>query len=62
MPTTPKTSASPKPAAPAKDAMALLKADHEEVSGLFAEYERTRSVMVFTAIISKKISPSCNSC
>ena len=42
-----KTTASPK-AAPAskgsKDAIALLKADHEAVSHLFAEYEKTRSV------------------
>jgi hemerythrin superfamily protein len=27
-----------------KDAIALLKADHEEVNNLFAEYEKTRSV------------------
>ena len=26
-----------------KDAIALLRADHKEVSGLFAEYEKTRS-------------------
>ena len=53
MPTTPKTSASPKPAAPAKDAIALLKADHEEVSGLFAEYERTRSVNNKKALVAE---------
>ena len=27
-----------------QDAIALLRADHKEVSGLFAEYEKTRSV------------------
>ena len=36
---------SPEKAKPApKDAIALLKADHEAVSQLFAEYEKTRSV------------------
>jgi hemerythrin superfamily protein len=42
--TTSKTVA-PEKAKPApKDAIALLKADHEAVSQLFAEYEKTRSV------------------
>lgn len=48
---TPKTSAAPRSsstlsassAAPAKDAIALLKADHEAVSGLFDSYEKTHS-------------------
>ena len=40
--TKPVASEKSKPAA--KDAIALLKADHEAVSQLFAEYEKTRSV------------------
>ena len=39
----PKASASAKNPAAAKDAIALLKADHEAVSGLFAEFEKTDS-------------------
>ena len=39
-----KPSSAPKTAAVAKDAIALLKADHEDVSHLFAEFEKTRSV------------------
>ena len=38
-----KTAAAKTPA-PAKDAIALLKADHEAVSHLFDEFEKTRSV------------------
>ena len=41
--TTPKTAA-PRKAPVPKDAISLLKADHEAVSQLFAEYEKTRSV------------------
>ena len=39
-----KTAASDKAKPTPKDAIALLKADHEAVSQLFAEYEKTRSV------------------
>lgn len=42
MTTTTKTSPTPKAAAP-KDAIELLRADHKAVSGLFADYEKTRS-------------------
>ena len=38
-----KTTAPDKPKAAPKDAIALLKADHEAVSQLFTEYEKTRS-------------------
>ena len=34
-----------KPAAPPKEAIALLRADHKLVSGLFAEYEKARSAV-----------------
>jgi hemerythrin superfamily protein len=44
MTTTTKTSAPSKSKAAAKDAIAMLKADHEAVSKLFAEYDKTRSV------------------
>ena len=38
--TTPKTAAAAKSATVAKDAIALLKADHEAVSQLFSEFEK----------------------
>ena len=41
----------PKPAP--KDAIALLKADHEAVSHLFAEYEKTRSVPNKKALVAE---------
>lgn len=42
--TTPtKTAAAPKNTTEAKDAIALLKADHKAVSSLFADYEKTDS-------------------
>jgi len=42
--TTPtKTTAAPKNTTEAKDAIALLKADHKAVSSLFADYEKTDS-------------------
>ena len=37
----------------AKDAIALLKADHEAVSQLFAEYEKTRSVPNKKALVAE---------
>ena len=42
--TTTKRKTEPKVSAP-KDAIALLKADHEAVSQLFDEYEKTRSLL-----------------
>lgn len=36
-----------------KDAIALLKADHEAVSELFAEYEKTRSVPNKKALVAQ---------
>jgi hemerythrin superfamily protein len=45
---------SPEKAKPApKDAIALLKADHEAVSQLFAEYEKTRSVPNKTTLVAE---------
>ena len=41
MATLTKPPTTPKPSAAAKDAIALLKADHVAVSGLFADYEKT---------------------
>lgn len=54
MTTTTKTSATPKktPAA-AKDAIALLKADHAAVSGLFADYEKTDSTKKKKALVAE---------
>lgn len=43
MTTATKTTATPKTPAAAKDAIALLRADHGTVSGLFADYEKTES-------------------
>lgn len=46
--------ASPSKAKPAtKDAIALLKADHEAVSALFAEFEKTRSVSNKKALVAE---------
>jgi hemerythrin-like domain-containing protein len=46
--------ASPDKAKPApKDAIALLKAEHEAVSQLFAEYEKTRSVPNKKALVAE---------
>ena len=36
-----------------KDAIALLKADHEAVSELFAEYEKTRSIAKKKALVAE---------
>lgn len=41
------------PLPPSKDAIALLKADHEEASQLFAEYEGTRSIVNKKALVAK---------
>ena len=45
--TTPKTPATP------KDAIALLRADHEAVSALFADYEKTRSDAKKKALVAE---------
>ena len=50
--TTAKNSAPSKAPAATKDAIALLKADHEAVSHLFAEYEKTRSVASKKALVA----------
>jgi hemerythrin-like domain-containing protein len=47
-----KTAASDKPKPAPKDAIALLKADHEAVSHLFSEYEKTRSVPNKKALVA----------
>ena len=51
--TAPKTAAPHKASPTSKDAIALLKADHEAVSLLFAEYEKTRSVPNKTALVAE---------
>ncbi len=50
---TPKNTDAPKTSVAAKDAIALLKADHEAVSQLFAEYEQTRSVANKKALVAE---------
>lgn len=49
--TTTKTSAAAKARSPAKDAVALLTADHEAVHQMFADYEKTRSVARKKALV-----------
>ncbi len=49
----PKTTASRKATPVPKDAIALLKADHEAVSALFAEYEKTRSTAKKKALVAE---------
>jgi len=51
--TTTKTSAPDKAKPAPKDAIALLKADHEAVSQLFAEYEKTRSIPKKQALVAE---------
>lgn len=48
-----KTNAPDKAKPAPKDAIALLKADHEAVSQLFAEYEKTRSVSNKKALVAE---------
>lgn len=48
-----KTTTPHKAAAAPKDAIALLKADHEAVSQLFAEYEKSRSVPNKKALVAE---------
>lgn len=52
MTTVTNTSATSKSAA-TKDAIALLRADHKEVSDLFADYEKTRSNAKKKALVAK---------
>ncbi|HGY1014392.1 TPA: hemerythrin domain-containing protein [Aeromonas salmonicida subsp. smithia] len=52
MTTVTNTSATSKSAA-MKDAIALLRADHKEVSDLFADYEKTRSNAKKKALVAK---------
>ena len=54
--TTTKTSAATKFKPAPKDAIALLKADHEAVSQLFAEVEKTRSVPNKKALVAEIFS------
>lgn len=51
--TVPKTAAPHKASPATKDAIAMLKADHEAVSQLFAEYEKTRSVANKQALVAE---------
>ena len=51
--TTTKTAASSKADPKKLDAIALLKADHEAVSDLFAEYEKSRSVPKKKALVAQ---------
>ena len=53
MTNTTKTTATPKPPPAAKDAIALLKADHETVSGLFADYEKTNASSKKKALVAE---------
>ena len=48
-----KTTAPHKAPPASKDAIALLKADHEAVSHLFAEYEKTRSAANKKALVAE---------
>ena len=48
-----KTTPASKAPGAAKDAIALLKADHEAVSLLFAEYQKTRSVANKKALVAE---------
>lgn len=48
-----KTTATSKTSPAAKDAIALLKADHATVSGLFAEYEKTDSRKKKKALVAE---------
>jgi hemerythrin superfamily protein len=53
MTTITKTSSGTKSSATPKDAIALLKADHEEVSGMFAEYEKKRTPATKMALVKE---------
>ena len=53
MTTITKTTNKPKTPAPAKDATALLRADHAAVNALFADYEKTRSDAKKKALVAE---------
>jgi hemerythrin superfamily protein len=48
-----KSTATPKTTAAAADAIALLKADHATVSGLFADYEKAGSTKTKKALVAE---------
>ncbi len=52
MATTRKTLARKAPAAKAQDAIAMLRADHKKVSGLFADFEKSRSTAKKKTIVA----------
>lgn len=51
--TTPTNTAAPQPKTGAKDAIALLKADHQAVSALFADYEKQNSKTKKKALVAE---------
>ena len=53
MTTVTKTTATPKSPPAAKDAIALLRADHETVNGLFTDYEKTNSSNKKKALVAE---------
>jgi len=53
MTTSTKTTTTSKPPAAAKDAIALLRADHGTVSGLFADYEKSNSSNKKKALVAE---------
>jgi hemerythrin superfamily protein len=53
MATAKKTAASSRAAAQPKDAIAMLRADHKKVSGLFDDFENTRSAARKKAIVAQ---------
>jgi hemerythrin superfamily protein len=52
-PMTTKTTAADKAKPAPKDAIAMLKADHEAVSEMFAEYEKTRAIPKKKALVAE---------
>jgi hemerythrin superfamily protein len=52
MATTRKTPARKTPASKAQDAIAMLRADHKKVSGLFADFEKSRSAAKKKTIVT----------
>lgn len=53
MTTATKTTSTPKTNPAPKDAIALLRADHRKVSGLFADYEKTNSSKKKKALVAE---------
>ena len=50
---TAKKKATPRAAAQAKDAIAMLKADHKKVSGLFEQFEKSRAASTKKKLVSE---------